>query len=186
MADAPRSTTSYSPHRALLTQVLLSLLAAAFLYLHIRSKVALDTISVSLLLLGTLPWFLPLLGGQIKSIELFGTKVEWLESRILSQENLLRILTQAAEHNLTESEARILVALTDTNASPWESNGFLRNEMIRLCQHGFVKEIVDRGVWQIPTHEGEKVKVKDLVAITDKGIEHIALVKELRSLAKSK
>ncbi len=67
-------------------QLLFSVLAVALAGLHMLTRYRLDSIALALVVLAVLPWLVPWIRANLRSVELPGAKIEFLERRIESQE----------------------------------------------------------------------------------------------------
>jgi hypothetical protein len=168
-------------------RVVITMVATSLLIIHLFTRIKLDNISLVLLVLAAIPWLLPFLSTFVKSIEFLGNKIEILQDKadeqekiILHQKELIEILYEAAQHNLTVFEYNHLKNL-ESDASGYRFNHFLPDEMVRLCQHGFVEESFPRSTWEMEKKRDNPFNLKEFYRITDKGKEHIRLIERLRA-----
>ncbi|MEW5804903.1 MAG: hypothetical protein AB1847_22685 [bacterium] len=179
----------------ILFKVIVTIVAGCFLTMQLFSNTKLDNVSLALLVLVAVPWLVPFLSvflknTNIKSIDILGTKVDFLESKtraqgeqILRQKELITTLYQAAQHNLTTYEYNHLVNLQSGNSEYYTYNDFLPHEMVRLCQHEFVKESRPGSTWQMKDKGDTPFNLKEFYSITDRGRDHILLIEKLKKRA---
>jgi hypothetical protein len=127
---------------------------------------------VSLTLLAL--WFLLIFSDKLAEISVFGFKARFqdLDSRLdLVAEALLGVLTQG--------ERAQLDTLMLPNSPEVEWQGFLKEEMTRLCQHGFASERPEaKGKFWDFTN-GAKYRLSEYFQITERGRKYLRMVQEI-------
>jgi hypothetical protein len=107
------------------------------------------------------------------------------QSEILRQGDLLEMLYEAVQHNLTDSEYKHLKNL-DSDAPGYNLNEFLPYEMIRLYQHGFVEETEFGSTGKMKNQGNNEFNLKNFYRITSKGKKHMHLIERLQAYQEEK
>jgi len=169
----------------------ITLIGAALFLLHLFFPgVAVDAVALSLLLLAMLPWLIPYLQNYLESGKLFGAEFKFLqrkvavqEKQIRNQQEVIQLIYEALKRNLTQHEYRHLIDLEQGNpSSDYQHSYFLEMEMVRLCQHGYVKETYQESTWKMKDKGTTRFDLKEFYQITDEGKEYLKLLQELQTV----
>jgi hypothetical protein len=165
-----------------------SLGAASLLVLHLsKPDLKIDAIGLSLIVLAMLPWLLPLLGRHLASGKILGQEFTFLQGKvedqgkeIKNQREIIQLIYEALRRSLTKYEYKHLVELDSDAPCHCQYSDFLQNEMIRLCQHGYVSETFDCAVWKMKEKGNAVFNLKDFFRITDDGRKYLDLLRKLQ------
>jgi hypothetical protein len=118
-----------------------------------------------------------------EAVKTQGEAVQKQEKEIRDQKEVTRLIYEALRRSLTKYEYQHLVELESGAPSPnYEYSDFLRDEMIRLYQHGYVTETFDRSTWTMQEQGDRRFDLKDFYRITDEGKNHLELLRRLEAL----
>jgi hypothetical protein len=149
-----------------------------------------DAIGLSLVVLAMLPWLLPLLGHYLASGKILGQEFTFLQlqgkvqeqgKELQNQREIIQLIYEALRRSLTKYEYQHLVELESDTPSPCRYSDFLLNEMIRLCQHGYVSETFNSSVWKMKEKGDATFDLKEICRITDDGKKYLDLLRRLQA-----
>jgi hypothetical protein len=135
-----------------------------------------DIILIALLIL--------LSSGVLDSLSEISFGEKGFFARFNRVEHDLTIIHEVAKHVLTQGEFLQLTRLIEEEYVRVSYSYFLLQEMIRLCQHNFVKEKFERATWDMKD-KYEKVQdpynLKEFYYVTEDGRSYFELLKKLKS-----
>lgn len=163
--------------------------ALVILIVHLSyPSLKVDAIGLSLVVLAMLPWLLPLLGHYLSSGKILGQEFTFLQGKVQeqgkelqNQRELIQLIYEALRRSLTKYEYNHLVELESDAPSPCRYSDFLLNEMIRLCQHGYVSETFDSSVWKMREKGDATFDLKEICQITNDGRKYLDLLRRLQA-----
>ena len=184
MDESTNRERKLTTRAAILVPLLISLIIFAVLVEHLFVK-EIDHVGLSLVILAILPGLIPFFALYLESGEFFGQKFKFIrniEAKVNHQNEIIQLIHEALKRVLTVHEKDHLEELNSEITIPCrcQYSLFLLNEMIRLCQHGFVKETPLGSVWNM-----EKVgqfNLKDFFQITKEGKEYLKKLDLLEKL----
>lgn len=170
--------------------IVITLGAALLLALHLFSPgLKIDGIGLSLIVLALLPWLLPLLGHYLASGKILGQEFTFLQNRVNeqgkeleSQRKIIQLIYEALRRSLTKYESHHLTALaSNKESSNYKYSDYLKNDMMRLYQHGYVEETFFGSTGKMIEKGDATFDLKEFYRITDDGRKHLQMLQELES-----
>jgi hypothetical protein len=87
-----------------------------------------------------------------KQISDLKSEVEGHGKEIKNQHEIIELIREALKKSLTKGELGHLINLSESPTYPtnnYQYCTFLENEMVRLCQHGYVEETFHAAIWKM-------------------------------------
>ena len=100
------------------------------------------------------------------------------------QREVIRLIYEALKRSLTKYEYQHLIELESSTPSPnYRYSEFFRDELIRLCQHGYAEETFHWSTWKMKDKGDSSFDIKEFYRITDEGKKHLELLRKLQAFA---
>ena len=120
-----------------------------------------------------------------KQVQMVTESVKKQEKEIRDQGEIIRFIYEALRLGLTKYEYQHLVELESGAPLPdYEYSDFLKNDMIRLYQHGYVNETFFGATGEMEKQRGGKFELTQFYRITDEGKKYLELTQKLEALTK--
>lgn len=170
--------------------IVITLSAIILLTLHIFSpELQIDNIALSLIILALLPWLLPLLKHYLSSGKFFGQEFIFLQNTVnkqgeelKNQRNIIEFISEALKRNLTRYESyHLSVLASNKESSNYKYSEYLKNDMMRLCQYGYVEETFFGSTGKMAKKGNARFDLKEFYKITDEGKNYLQMLEELNS-----
>ena len=134
-----------------------------------------DIILISLLILFS--------SGVVDSLNEISLGDKGFFARFNKVEQDIKIINEIAKHVLTDGERLQLHRLQEEVIVNVQYTPFLLQEMIRLCQHGFVEEINKDATWKMKLKfenaQDSPYNLKEYYKILEEGKQYLAILKKL-------
>ncbi|HAC62329.1 MAG TPA: hypothetical protein DCF68_02030 [Cyanothece sp. UBA12306] len=123
--------------------------------------------------------------GIIEKVEVIAIGEKGVSARFSKVEEDITIINQIAKHVLTEGELTQLERLAGRDDNLYATyTHFLEQEMVRLCQHGFVKENNKDDLWKMRHHGSNQFNLRTYFWITEEGRKYLKILKDLENKQK--
>lgn len=118
--------------------------------------------------------------GVVERIEMIAIGEKGVSARFNKVEQDITIINQIAKHVLTNGERIQLERLAGQEDSLNAIySPFLEQEMVRLCQHHFVKENKSGDVWKMKEKGQDEFDLRTYFRITEEGRNYLEILKKL-------